>query len=120
MLGLIGLPIFAGGGGWDYFKEPTFGYLLSLPVNAFLSGWLYHNNKKLLAVCIPVLTTHLCGILYLLLFKRDSLDITWHLSFSMISYDLIFALLLLPIIPFVSFVLKEITLWQITILLYLF
>ncbi|MBI3591394.1 MAG: biotin transporter BioY [Candidatus Melainabacteria bacterium] len=107
LLGFIGLPVFAGGGGFDYYKEPTFGYLISLPLNAYISGLLYEKNKKILAVFIPMLATHLCGILYLLFFKQSWLSVSWHLSFSMIGYDLIFALLLMPLMPIFSFVLKE-------------
>ena len=107
LIGFLGFPIFAGGGGIDYFKEPTFGYLISLPFNAFLSGWFYKNDKKFLAVFMPILTTHFCGIIYLLFFKTSWLDITWNLSFSMIGYDLILAFLLLPFLPFVSFFLTE-------------
>ena len=107
LIGFFGFPIFAGGGGVDYYKEPTFGYLISLPFNAYLSGLFYQKDNKTLAILIPMFTTHLFGILYLLLFKRSMLDISWHLSFSMIGYDLIFALLLIPLIPFFSFILKE-------------
>ena len=113
LLGFLGLPVFASGGGIDYYKEPTFGYLISLPLLAYLSGLFYEQNKKLLAVFIPIFTTHLFGILYLLLFNRSWLDITWHLSFSMVSYDLIFVLLLTPLIPFVSFFLREIFIQEI-------
>lgn len=112
LLGFIGLPVFAGGGGFDYYKEPTFGYLISFPLNAFLSGWLYRKNKKIFAVFLPIFTTHLIGILYLLFFKQTWLDISWHLSFSMIGYDLIFALLLMPLIPFISFILNEMTIQE--------
>lgn len=107
LIGFFGVPIFAGGGGLDYYKEPTFGYLISLPFNAYLSGYFYQRDNKTLAILIPMVTTHLLGILYLLLFKRSMLDISWHLSFSMIGYDLIFALLLTPLIPIFSFILKE-------------
>ncbi len=106
-LGLVGFPVFAGGGGFDYFKEPTFGYLFSLPFNAYLSGWFYKNNRKFMTVFIPIIITHVSGIVYLLFFKRGWLDVTWYLSFSMIGYDLIFALLLIPILPFISFLLVE-------------
>ncbi|OGI08933.1 MAG: hypothetical protein A3I68_03590 [Candidatus Melainabacteria bacterium RIFCSPLOWO2_02_FULL_35_15] len=107
LIGFLGFPAFAGGGGFDYFKEPTFGYLISLPFNAFLSGWFYSNNKKILAVFVPILTTHLLGVIYLLFFKTGWLDITWYLSFSMIGYDLILALVLMPFLPFISFFLTE-------------
>ena len=107
LIGFLGFPAFAGGGGFDYFKEPTFGYLISLPFNAFLSGWFYQDGKKNLAVFIPILVTHLFGVVYLFFFKNSWFDITWYLSFSMIGYDFIFALFLTPLIPFLSFLLTE-------------
>ena len=115
LFGLLGLPMFAGGGGFDYYKEPTFGYLISLPLLAFLSGLLHEQNKNLLSVFIPIFTTHLLGILYLLVFQSNKLDLTWHLSFSMISYDLIFALLLTPIMPILSFFFKEMFIQEVPI-----
>ena len=108
LIGFLGFPAFAGGGGIDYYKEPTFGYLISLPLNAFLSGWFFQMDKKLLAAFIPIIATHLFGILYLLIFKINLLDISWYLSFSMIGYDLLFALLLVPVLPFFSFFLTEV------------
>lgn len=36
LMGLLGLPVFANGGGIGYIMQPTFGYLLFLPVSAFL------------------------------------------------------------------------------------
>ena len=68
LLGIIGLPVIAGGGGIDYFKEPTFGYLLAFPGAAYLAGWFFEQNKKLLAVVLPIAFIHLCGILYVLVF----------------------------------------------------
>ncbi len=38
--GLLGLPVFAGGGGIGYIFDPTFGYLLSFPIAAFVMGVL--------------------------------------------------------------------------------
>lgn len=38
LLGLIGLPIFAGGGGIGYVLQPTFGYLIGFAVGAFVTG----------------------------------------------------------------------------------
>lgn len=112
-IGIFGVPVFAGGGGATYFEEPTFGYLLSLPLNAFLAGYLYKNGKLLLSAFVPILTTHLVGIIYLALFKQSWLNIAWHISFSMISYDLIFVFLLLPLVPFISFVLNEMVIQEV-------
>jgi len=38
LIGLIGIPVFAYGGGPGYFVQPTFGYLLSYPISAFVIG----------------------------------------------------------------------------------
>lgn len=38
LLGLSGLPVFSGGGGIGYIMSPTFGYLLSYPVAAYVVG----------------------------------------------------------------------------------
>ncbi len=43
MIGLIGLPVFATGGGLGYVTSPTFGYLLSLPVVAYGVSFIYHH-----------------------------------------------------------------------------
>ena len=40
LLGLIGLPIFAGGGGLGYVLQPTFGYLLGFVGGAVVCGLL--------------------------------------------------------------------------------
>jgi biotin transport system substrate-specific component len=38
LLGLIGLPLFTGGGGPQYIFSPTFGFLLSFPLSAMVVG----------------------------------------------------------------------------------
>lgn len=38
ILGLIGIPVFTGGGGFGYVVQPTFGYLLGFVLCAFVTG----------------------------------------------------------------------------------
>ena len=45
MLGLIGLPIFAEGGGLGYLLKPTFGYLIGFCAAAYVTG-LYANKVR--------------------------------------------------------------------------
>lgn len=40
LLGLIGVPVFASGGGPGYILQPTFGYLLGFVVQAYFCGWM--------------------------------------------------------------------------------
>ncbi|NEP42885.1 MAG: biotin transporter BioY [Okeania sp. SIO2H7] len=72
VLGLTLLPIFAHGGGWDYFQEPTFGYLLGFIPGAWLCGNLAFKaapKLELLAFScvIGLFAIHLVGLSYLIL-----------------------------------------------------
>ncbi|MGH7600742.1 MAG: biotin transporter BioY [bacterium] len=44
LLGLIGLPVFAEGGGLAYVFKPTFGYLLGYPLASFTAGMIVHRG----------------------------------------------------------------------------
>lgn len=44
LLGLVGLPIFAQGGGIGYLFQPSFGYIIGFAVGAFVTGTI--ANKK--------------------------------------------------------------------------
>lgn len=48
LLGLVGLPIFAEGGGFWYILKPSFGYLLGFMLAAYVTGRLVERKKKLL------------------------------------------------------------------------
>lgn len=81
VLGLTWMPVFTKGGGLDYLKEPTFGYLLGFIPGAWLCGWIaFHLPSRLefLALsCIGgLLAVHLVGLSYLALtgsFNQDFL-----------------------------------------------
>lgn len=40
LIGLVGVPVFAEGGGFGYIFKPTFGYLLGYILGAYVNGWL--------------------------------------------------------------------------------
>jgi biotin transport system substrate-specific component len=44
-LGLIGLPVFAEGGGMAYIFKPTFGYLLGFPLASLTAGMAIHRRS---------------------------------------------------------------------------
>lgn len=72
VLGLAGFPVFTYGSGLDYYREPTFGYLLGFLPGAWVCGSLAFLAPPRLeslgfsSLC-GLLTIHLVGILYLLL-----------------------------------------------------
>lgn len=48
LLGLVGLPVFAEGGGFWYILKPSFGYLLGFMLAAYVTGTMVERKKKLL------------------------------------------------------------------------
>lgn len=68
LLGLIGLPIFAGGGGVGYVLQPTFGYLPGLIGGAIVCGLLSRRTvslPRLLAAQLSGLSViYLCGVVW--------------------------------------------------------
>lgn len=53
-VGLLGVPIFANGGGPAYILQPTFGYLLAFPLAAFVVGYLLWGKSKPASATSPV------------------------------------------------------------------
>ncbi len=51
LLGLFGLPIFTGGGGFWYVTKPTFGYFIGFVLCAFLIGLMTERKMNLYAAC---------------------------------------------------------------------
>jgi len=55
LLGIIGIPVFAGWGfGLARLLGPTGGYLLSFPIAAFVVGYLIHQHKSFLWYLISI------------------------------------------------------------------
>lgn len=48
LLGLVGLPVFAEGGGFWYILKPSFGYLIGFMLAAYVTGRMAEHRKKLL------------------------------------------------------------------------
>lgn len=71
MLGLMGLPIFAAGGGIGYIMSPTFGFLYGMVLSSLFIGYfskdLFKKNifKILTIVFIGAIITFACGVAHL-------------------------------------------------------
>ncbi len=68
-LGLMGLPVFASGGGIAYVLQPTFGYLIGLAVSAFLSGKIVRSGvitypRIAVALSVGVAIAYAIGLFY--------------------------------------------------------
>jgi biotin transport system substrate-specific component len=70
-IGLIGIPVFANGGGPTYVLQPTFGYLLGFMVCSYIIGRLVQNfaditfKKILSTVLLGLFFIYVCGVGYL-------------------------------------------------------
>lgn len=86
VLGLMGLPIFAAGGGIGYMLSPTFGFLygmiLASFVIAYMSKQLFYKSyfKVTLAILVGASITFACGIAHLSIFTGFSKAITLGLT----------------------------------------
>lgn len=74
-LGLIGLPIFAEGGGIWYILKPSFGYLIGFAAGSYLTGKLSSNpqasfNQLLLANLAGLVVVYAFGLVYFYLMKN--------------------------------------------------
>ena len=76
VLGLMGLPVFAGfRGGFSVVVSPTFGYIISFPIAAVVAGIFFNANfreifKIPLAVLAPTAIIYLFGVFYLMIWSR--------------------------------------------------
>ena len=70
ILGLIGIPVFSAGGGISYVFQPSFGYIIGFPLQAFITGLLVRKQRTLcswklfLCAFTGVLVGYAVGIVY--------------------------------------------------------
>lgn len=65
LLGLLGLPIFTGGGGFWYVMQPTFGYFIGFILCAFMIGLMVEKKISIFAACaIGTVILYLIGSAY--------------------------------------------------------
>ena len=81
-MGLIGLPVFAAGGGIGYLLKPTFGYLLGSILSAYLVGYLCEklNANSFSKFFISGLSGFL--VIYIVGFAYKYMILNFYLSFK--------------------------------------
>ncbi|MDZ7314492.1 MAG: biotin transporter BioY [candidate division KSB1 bacterium] len=78
LLGLLGLPVFAGGGGPHYLLQPTFGYLIGLPVLAYYSSRIFQRNLRFVSLTIALLGLQIIHLLFGSLWLKAVFDFIIH------------------------------------------
>lgn len=94
LLGLVGLPVFAGGGGVGAFWRPTGGFLLGLLPMAWVVGKLSRREvgfwKTCLACCVGLGALYAVGLPWMHLFMKFWLRQPWSLSQTLLGGMAIF------------------------------
>ena len=76
LLGLIGLPIFSGGGGIGYVLSPSFGFVIGYMLSSYIAGKLFENAKEksftkvFLYFAIAGFSLYLIGLPYMALILK--------------------------------------------------
>lgn len=72
LMGLIGFPVFSGGGGIGYLMKPTFGFLLGFIPATYVAGYLYRQKwfkrdyiNVIIASFIGIFVIYLLGFGYI-------------------------------------------------------
>lgn len=82
IMGLIGLPVFAQGGGIGYIFHPTFGYIMGFAVAAYITGVIANKKTKpsykriFVANFIGLAIVYICGMIYYYLISNFYLGST--------------------------------------------
>lgn len=68
VIGILGLPVFSGGGGPAYVVSPTFGYLLGFILASAVSGYFAKKGGiwwPAVGIGLSVVAIYICGVPYL-------------------------------------------------------
>ena len=79
LMGLVGIPVFASGGGPAYVLQPTFGYLVGFIVQGWLTGALVRRGvptfRRALAACVAgMVVLYALGIPYFYFISNYIID----------------------------------------------
>lgn len=94
-LGLLGLPVFAAGGGIGYIFRPGFGFLLGFVVAAFIMGLIVERAKNyklstlIISSSVGLIIYYLVGAIYFYLIKNIYAGEKVSFSVVIINYCLI-------------------------------
>lgn len=76
IMGLIGIPVFTGGGGFYYVVQPTFGYLIGFIITAYVTGIIARwrddpgYGRLFCAAFVGLAITYTFGVIYFYLIRN--------------------------------------------------
>lgn len=82
IMGLIGIPVFSQGGGFDYIFKPSFGFIIGFLASSTIIGIrkdLFY--MKYITSTIGLIIINLCGVIYMYIIINYYLDLDKSLSY---------------------------------------
>ncbi len=120
LLGLVGVPVFASGGGFQYIFNPTFGYIIGFVLGAFFASFYLDKfgrdsfKNYVVATIINLVIIYSVGVFYLYLilniYKGGSLGFMNFLSIGFLPFilgDIITCALSIMVSKKVNHILKK-------------
>lgn len=92
-MGLVGLPVFSGGGGIFYVVKPSFGYIIGFAFSALAGGLICGRGKPtarryFVAAVAAMLVDYIIGIAYFILVWQ--LTVGKGLGMAIVTYNLLY------------------------------
>ena len=89
-VGLLGIPVFASGGGLSYLLKPTFGFLMGFAAAGYLTGRIHELHRQnsfgwlLFSAVWGLLADYACGMVWFYVCSNYVLQaaVSWKLVFS--------------------------------------
>ena len=96
VIGLLGIPVFTQGGGFAYILNPTFGYILSFIIGAWVAGFIAEKFKPsiltwTLAGIIAIILIYAIGIPYFYFISR------WYIGNIIAAKTIMISFILMPL-----------------------
>ena len=96
LLGLVGLPIFAEGGGFSYVLQPTFGFLVGLIPAAWVIGKLTEKKQTFRAILLAALAG--LGVLYAIGMPYIAVILNGYMGYGLSPWKLLMTAMI-PYLP---------------------
>ncbi len=70
LMGLVGIPVFSGGGGFDYIFKPSFGFIIGFLLSSLITGIVFNKHSKIALYfqgLLGLLIINIVGLIYMYL-----------------------------------------------------
>lgn len=84
LMGLVGIPVFSGGGGFDYIFKPSFGFIIGFMLSSLITGIVFKKHYKIVLFgqgLLGLIIIDVVGLIYMYLIMNYYLGLDSSLSY---------------------------------------